>query len=226
MLISFGRKFIYIKTVKTGSTAVEIYFQPECVEPGKTIQLRTPECVGPHGVVGARGPGAPDARYRNHLPAGEMRAFILEDFGPNVWEESFRFCVVRNPFERAVSLFWMRTPDRRALAEAPFDEIRSAFADAVRAGWATSSNQRKYMIDGEPVVDSFVRHDRLTEDVEDVCGRLGMTFEPARLERINTRPVQRDEPARDYFDEATRETVARIDPWEIARFGYALSNAR
>jgi hypothetical protein len=190
------------------------------------FERATPMLIGRRGVVGARGPHAPNARYRNHLPASEMRPLVIEDFGHDVWDESLKFCVVRNPFERAVSLFWMRAPDGEALEAAPFSEVQARFRSAVLERWALTSSQQKYMIDGRPAVDMFIRHSHLAEDVAGVCARVGLEHEPLRLERVNPRKVERSEPASAYFDDETAGIVSRIDPWEMERFGFTLGNAR
>lgn len=225
MLISFPHRFIYIKTGKTAGTSTEMYFEPWCAEPGSDLSEGRPSAVSRYGVVGARGGVARDEPWPNHMPAALMKPRVEEAFGPDVWRNSQRFCNVRNPYERMVSLFWSRIEDREALADGDFDAVRAAFRAFVPGRWPAARTADKHLIDGETACHFFIRHERLLPDLEEACVRLGLPYEPDRLGRYKGHHRRRQEPARDYFDAETAALVAQEEAWEIARFGYRLEDA-
>src|SRR5689334_12041430 len=109
MLISHRKRFIYTKTVKTAGTSVESYFEPYCMREGEwTFSHAREESVSEAGIVGIRS-GEPleiqGVIWWNHMPAKTIRALI----GDAVWNDYFKFCIVRNPFDAVVSayrFFW------------------------------------------------------------------------------------------------------------------------
>src|SRR5262245_55855185 len=78
MLISHARRFIYLKTLKTAGTSIEVYFERECVETYLGPRHETPEIITPQGIVGFRGTGAlpPGTVWYNHMPASRVREII------------------------------------------------------------------------------------------------------------------------------------------------------
>ena len=79
-----------------------------------------------------------------------------------------------------------------------------------------------YSIDGLPVMDRFIRYERLHEDLQAVCGHLGVDFAPERLGNYKSGFNTRPEPFSAYYDAQSRERMETEFDWEIARFGYGL----
>ncbi len=79
MLVSHRERFIYLKTVKTAGTSVEIFLEPHCRDDARTPTHACAEHVSPAGIVGARGPDVDHHRYYNHMPAERVRAAIGEE---------------------------------------------------------------------------------------------------------------------------------------------------
>src|SRR5215831_6473803 len=92
MLVSHLCRFIYLKTIKTGGTSVEIYFEPWCVPPAqwRGEQHSRAESVSEWGIVGARGSAdgfvRPDCAWYNHMPAAAVR----EKVGSSIWNSYFK----------------------------------------------------------------------------------------------------------------------------------------
>jgi len=103
MLVSHRHNFIYTKTSRTASTSVEVFFEPFCVPEGTwSFSYAREERVTEAGIVGYRGPSGDDATWRNHMAAAEIR----DRLGADVWDSYFKFCVMRNPFDKSVSEFY------------------------------------------------------------------------------------------------------------------------
>ncbi len=224
MLISHRYKYIYLKTVKTAGTSVEIYFERFCVDPAasyKERHFREP-AISKLGVVGYRGPNINGQTWYNHMPAKR----VSELLGQELWSKYFKFCVVRNPFDKVVSWFWfqLEDPDRKELGRAPFPIVRKAFVS-----WARNAHfprdRRVFMIDGEPVADCFIRYETLAQGMRKVCRKLKLPWEPARLGKYKTDFRVRNEPFSMYYDARTESAVRQTYDWELEYFGYDLKRA-
>ena len=102
MLVSHRYKFIYLKTYKTASTSTESYFERFCMPEGEWLQAHErQEYVSANGIIGARGVYAKNANWWNHMPAKVIR----EKLGEDIWGGYFKFCTIRNPFEKCISAF-------------------------------------------------------------------------------------------------------------------------
>ena len=215
-LISHDREFIFLKTHKTASTSVEAAFEPLCLPPGASTGMHYRDMsVTEHGVVGARGEKYADRPWRNHMSARNVRRGI----GRPVWRRYFKFSTVRNPFDRAVSMFhWRQTPEaRERLKAAPFDEVRSEFHDWLRTA-ELRKNLNKICIGPRYILDDVIRYERLDEDFERIAARVGL---PAtELARYKSGQRRADAGWTAYYDDASRNLVARRCAFELAYFGY------
>ncbi len=183
MLISHRHKFIYLKTIKTGGTSVEIYFEPYCTDPARQTEvMHFRDAESSHwGVVGSRGKQDHPVWY-NHAPASRIRKLI----GEALWREYYKFCVVRNPYDRIVSFFWFNlTPPVKAIMEAAdFAAVRQTFGEWIRLA-SLPLDRSVYTIDGEMALDCFVRFETLHAD-----HRAGVPTPGDRLAAGTPRPVQ------------------------------------
>ncbi len=99
-MISHLHKCIFVHIPKCGGTSIENVIWPE---PRKTEEL----------WMGFTGP------YHNKYQTGGLQhlfaTHIREEFGERIFDEYFKFTIVRNPWEKAVSqYFYMRQrPDLR-----------------------------------------------------------------------------------------------------------------
>lgn len=219
MLISHPCRFIYLKTRKTGGTSVEMYFEPYCVDlkcySGEERRLAA---ESEFGVVGSR-LGPADSRWYNHMPAEEIR----ERAGRQVWESYYKFCVIRNPFDKVISWFWHEAGEdgREKLRAADFTDVRRSFA-----AWTELKHfpvdRWIYTIAGKPAVDRFIRYERLADDLREVCTRLGVPWQPARLGRYKGGFRKRAERFEEYYTAETANRVAEVFAWEMEHFQYSL----
>ncbi len=219
MLVSHLHRFIYIKTRKTGGTSVEIYFEPYCCDPAKPyVELHSrDEEETEFGIIGSRGIPTTDKIWFNHLPASGVKAML----GEELFSSYYKFCVVRNPFDKAVSGFWywMAPEQRLALRDAPFAQVRRTF-EQWTLHHSLPIDRIIYTIDGAPVADRHLRHERLGEDMEELCAHLGLAWEPQRLKHYKSSTRLRGEPFAEYYTAVAAGRVADCFAWELEYFGY------
>uniref|UniRef100_UPI002604C969 hypothetical protein n=1 Tax=Arenimonas sp. GDDSR-1 TaxID=2950125 RepID=UPI002604C969 len=179
MLCSHSKRFLYFKTKKTAGTSVEIYFEPHCLPPGSwRPEHARAETVSAYGIIGSRmrGRSGTDAWF-NHMPA----ALVRERIGHEIFESYFKFCVIRNPYDKMVSRFWgdprHSEDERLALLAAPFATVTARFRNFLLAGTKRFADDRDvYCIDGEAAMDRFIRYECLHEDLQAVCSHLGVPY--------------------------------------------------
>ena len=220
MLLSHRYRFIYTKTLKAAGTSVEIYFEPACLPDNSRLvsSHHIGETVTPAGVIGYRGPNPAGCTWYNHMPASEIRALI----GDQVWHSYYKFCVVRNPFDKLVSFWWFvvnRTHDS-LYRRADFSVIRSAFSQWCRHHASEAVDRDKYLIDGQPVMDHFVRYESLVEGIQRACADTGYPFRPAALGQHKADHRIRTWPFHEYYDEPAIAAVEAAFRWELDFFGY------
>jgi hypothetical protein len=214
MLISHRHRFIYTKTFKTAGTSVESYFEPLCMAPGEwVLSHERTQTVSEHGVIGFRGADQPpDVQWWNHMPA----ALIRERAGDDVWRNYFKFCVVRNPFDRAISAFYFARAKGRLPASTDSDALQ--FEHWLAAG-GLRLDREQYTLDGRFALDDVVRYEHLHADLARVCQRLNVAWQPERLPTFKAGIRPKD--AAPLFTPRAEALVRQLCAFEIECFGYA-----
>lgn len=217
MLVSHRSRFIYTKTIKTAGTSVETYFEPHCMESGEWEESHyRQEYCSQSGIVGFRGLKLPDTcTWWSHMSAREIR----EKLGEDIWSSYYKFCVIRNPFEKALSTFYWRK--HRATIQ-----VDDNLNDQLQfENWLVTQgppiDRETYLIDGEFCLDNVIRYEVLQTDMERVCCHLGLPWTPSALKRYKSgiRP-DNTKPGQMYSDKA-KQIVLSAYQFEFEYFGYS-----
>jgi hypothetical protein len=227
MIISHEHKFIFLKTRKTAGTSVEIALSRFCGEKDVITPISSAD-EGTREKLRHRGPQnfhvdsiefAPKdwrhlflkrkkARYYNHIPAEEVRSLI----GTKVWNEYFKFCFERNPWDKAISLYFWRTRGR---------EPRPTLLEFLRSVNETRlSNFGIYGIDGDLAVDHAGLYEDLDSELERIAALLKLP-EEIKLPRAKGTSREDKRPYRDIIGQEERSIIERVCAREIAHFGYS-----
>lgn len=198
MIISHRYRFIFVKTIKTAGTSIEVYLSPHCGEQDILTPVQPPvEGHEPRNF----------GRFYNHFSAWGIRHVIP----PEVWRGYFKFCVERNPWDKMVSDFCMAR--HRAGKELAFGDYlaRGRFPRS----WELYTDEQDSIL-----VDRVLRWERLDEELGDVFGRLGVPWAGSLDVRAKSgyRPPGRH--YREWYEPEQRDHVARIFAKEIDAFGY------
>ena len=236
MIISHKYKFIFVKTRKTAGTSIEIALSKFCdegdiitpqvsedpknplnVHLAKDEQIRIDK-----GYTSARNYYVPysgyslkqwrrlvlrgiRAQYKKHSPALYIRSHF-----PDIWNSYFKFCVERNPWDKAVSVYYWFLGARNG--QGPMHSCLSADLRRV-------SNWYIYAIDGKPAVDHVIQYDHLNDELDRIAEQLKF---PDKLDlpraKGDYRKDRRD--YRDVIDVETRALIDKVCEKEIAYFGY------
>jgi len=165
-------------------------------------------------------------RDLQHLSAAELRHLLRED---GVFDRYFKFSIVRNPWDRLVSvLAWsdQKWAKGQQLSGVEFEtvlrKLHGLFIASQEAGRPMSvpphlRPQSSFLLDESrgSLVDFVARYERLSLDWDFICERIGIcTALPLRM-RSYHRSYQ------DYYTADSRAWVAEIYAQDIEAFGYA-----
>lgn len=230
MILSHAHRFIFLKTKKTAGTSVELALSELCgpddvitpvikrdeaLRRGRKPQnyLVAPENRTPQTrlrVAIGQEPRKAGSEFFNHMSARQVKRLVPTE----VWRTYRKVTIERNPWDREVSYyFWQwKRPDKRP----PFDEY------VLTRKWraAPVNNYRIYSIGGRPVADTFLRYETLLDDFAAFVRSLDVASVP---DLPSAKGAFRPSDSRDYrsfYDERTRQAVARLYAPEIALFGY------
>jgi hypothetical protein len=165
-----------------------------------------------------------DFDNRGAVTFGHASVDVLLEHGivsADYFERAFKFCFVRNPWDRLVSLFHYRRLDEKY---GDFERFCLEFQDqdVEPVGLFNSehnsqfNDQASWIVgrDGRWLVDFVGRYERLSEDFERICRILGIRTRLPHRNRADRSHY------REYYTPRTVEIVRRKYARDIELFGY------
>lgn len=200
MIISHKYKFIFIKTAKTAGTSLEVFLSSVC----SSDDILTPiyPQVAPHFPRNHEG-------YYNHMPACEIR----DSIGRNIWNDYFKFCVERNPWDKTVSYFHMAKA--RYGEKLTMDEYLESGELPINYPLYTDIDNPKKII-----VDRVLYYETLLSDLEEIFSDLGITFSGSLGVRAKSEYRTDRRPYQDILTENQAELIRKACLPEIEMHGY------
>jgi len=200
MIVSHKYRFIFVKTLKTAGTSIEVFLSPFC-GPEDILTPISPQ-VEPHRPRNHDG-------FFNHMPAHEIRECV----GHSVWNDYFKFCVERNPWDKVLSYYHMM--NHRQNDTLAFDQFLR--------GTDFPINYPKYtepLDSGRIIVDRVLRYESLNAELTEVFGQLGIPF--AGSLGVNAKSEYRTDrrPYREVYLPQQAERVRDLFAQEIALLRY------
>jgi len=209
MLLSLEKNFIFIHIPKTAGSSITRALRPWCLKP-KPTQWR---------------------RLLSHLPVREApekanfnqhdRASWLRRKLPNpLYDGAYKFAVVRNPFDLAVSNFHhlRRSTRRRRHRQAQGWDFKAFLHYLERKNRVAKIDQTSWISDrrGNLIVDEVLRFEALAEHFERLVERLDLPGD-VTLPRAN---VNAPFDYRTHYDDEAKSIVRRLYFRDFERFGY------
>ena len=225
VLVSHKYKFIYLKTRKTGSTSVDAFFEQFCIPDEEVANFKIKhgavQKITDAGIVGSRfNGGKATDDWRNHKPANVVRDLL----GEEKFNAYFKFTVIRNPWDKAVSLYHYH---KGAKHGSFIDFIAKNMLErlSVRERGKHSIDWYIHSLEDKPICNRYLRFETLREDVEQLCKDLKLqnyTMDAfPHYKKSNNRPHYSEFYKKDgVIDEETVNHVKKFYAKEVDYFGY------
>jgi len=226
MIISHKYKFIFIKTRKTAGTSIEVYLSQFCGEEDVVTPIFP--YVPPHSPKNYKGffnpipelmeknrQGIKDImartlkreRFYNHMAAKIIKERISDD----IWNQYFKFCVERNPWDKTLSHYHMVKD--RVNKNMTFDDYfqRNEFCH----------NSHIYTdTQGNILADKILKYENLDAELDEVFKKLGVPFEGTLKVKAKGNHRKERKKYQDVYTEEQKEQIADIFKKEIQMHGY------
>ncbi|MEM9173535.1 MAG: sulfotransferase family 2 domain-containing protein [Pseudomonadota bacterium] len=216
-MIAHKLKTIFIHIPKTAGSSIEVAL--DSVE--KTNKGAVDPRTGEHNPV--------TTKPEKHYDAVACR----NAYGADVWNDYFKFAVVRNPWDRLHSNWWNRKNEKQPWTLDFSSYVRTNLDPALprrvaglflrryarpqplrgQVEWLTSAN-------GEFEIDYVIKFESLKEHFAEVKKTIGLDYEELpKILHANKHKEKRNHYSQDY-DAKTREIVDRVYAADIERFEY------
>ena len=214
MIISEGRRFVFVHIPKTGGTAMALALEARAMKDDILIG-DTPKARARKGRLAQL--GAPGRLWKHST---------LRDLGGVVDMTGFRIVtLVRNPWDRMVSYYhWLRAQrfDHPAVTMAKVLPFRDFLRHPQTVASITANPYAAYVTDAAGVMRAtdFVRLEHFNDDMDGVFRHLGFRFE---LPRVNASERKRD--WRGFYGDRDAALIAQCCAADIERSGYRFDPA-
>jgi hypothetical protein len=209
MLLSLEKNFLFIHIPKTAGSSVTRALAPWCVKPQRTQWRR----LLSHLPV-------PEKPQNAFLRQHDKASWAKHKLPAEIYDSAYKFAVVRNPFELAVSSYYFRRKHlsgRRRNRARVLDfktflrylERKNRFVRVDQTSWISDRH-------GNLIIDEVLRFETLAEQFNALVERLGLPGE-VKLPRTN---VNAPYDYRAVYDDEAKSIVRRLFFRDFERFGY------
>ena len=212
-MISYDKKCIFIHIPKCGGTSIEDVIWPHPED-------RTEANLW-MGFI---------SKYRNKYQTGGLQHLlacqIREEVGIDVFESFYKFAIVRNPWDRAVSQYsYMQTrPDLMDFIgmqpETEFKHYLQLIQEKQHVQWMS---QIDFLLDhdGTLLVDRLCRLEKLETDLTDIFDILGLCIESNKI--IHANRSKRKNIDHYYSDQESIDLVGELYSKDIEYLNYSFN---
>ena len=207
-MINHDNKFIFIHINRTGGTSVEYYFT-----------------------------GETETNFKHFFPLDWKKSF------PEEWESYFKFSTVRNPWDKVVSQ-WRFDTSRWGNKHPSFNNFThfvkytQGFPLRPQLHALTEPEYINYndiTTRVESNIDYIMRFENLHQDFDVLCKKIGIKNSglphkydsylstedsPEIAPEVENGGIRRQKPYQEFYNDETRDIVARIYDIDIKYFGY------
>ncbi len=212
MILSTGRKYLFIHAPKTGGTSMALALEARAMKDDVMLG-DTPKAIQRRRRlkdVQTRG------RLWKHATLADLDGLVTSDMLAGL----FVFTLVRNPWDRVVSYYhWLRDQrfDHPAVGLAQGLNFHDFVLHPQTRASLHGSQAGHYVTDasGRERCDLFIRLEHIAADIAPLEAHLGFALELPHANRS-----ARDAGYQGYYTTASRDAVSQACAEDIARFGY------
>ncbi len=212
MILSHGRKYVFIHIPKTGGTSLALALEGRAMKDdillGDTPKARRRR----HRVKNIQTAG----RLWKHSTLADIDGLIT----PKLLKTYFVFTLVRNPWDRIVSYYhWLQAQDfdHPAVRLAQSTDFSRFLNHAHTWASLSAAPYRGYMTDiqGQERCAAYIRLEHLQSDAQPLWDHLGFQLEIDHVNRSDRAGYHQ------YYSKADAELIRDLCAEDIARFGYS-----
>jgi hypothetical protein len=226
MIVSHKYRFIFVKTLKTAGTSVEVFLSDLCGEEDIVTPVYPPESS--HAARNYNGLWSPihdfienDGRglrktaidlmalkkFYNHIPAKILRHRLPG----KIWSNYFKFCIERNPWDKTLSHFYMVR--ERTGGTLTFEEYL--------ASGRFCFNHPIYLDnEGKVLVDRVVKYETLSMDLKAIFSHLGVPYDGTLGVKAKSGHRTDKSPYQEVYSEVEKNIIAEAFRTEIQLHDY------
>lgn len=227
MIISHKYKFIFVKTAKTAGTSVEVFLSKYCDDSDvvtpiipfeQSHQPRNFSCYfnpipeifthKPHQAVRTFADFFKKKKFYNHISASLIKSRISR----SVWDNYFKFCIERNPWDKTLSHYYFIKNKKDDLS---FDKYMQRRKFPYNYPYYTDGIRHKRII-----VDKVVKYEGLSENLKGVFSDLGIPFEGFLDVKAKASHRQDKRPYQEVFTDGYRRIIEDSFRKEIEMHNY------
>ena len=227
MILSHKHRFIFIKTAKTAGTSIEVFLSKHCDRDDIVTPIvpavegheprnydgfinPLPEILERPGKVlsALRHSFTSREKFYNHMPAREVKQRVSAD----VWNDYFKFCVERNPWDKVLSHYHMHAA--REGGSLSFDEYLARGRFPINYFRYTDRSGRRI------IVDRVVRYEHLFSELSEIFAQLNIPFDGSLGITAKSEYRTDRRPYKEIFNEQQRRLIEKAFAREIELHGY------
>lgn len=207
MIISHAQKFLFVAIPKTATHTIRRALRPQL------HQYDWEQCrLFEHKAF----PLEPIAQLRHgHISCVQIKPFLPA----GIWEQYWKFCFVRNPYDRFVSSCYFFYRDTPQMRDDPLGSMKRSLSDRATQQHFLFRPQYEFICnqDGQLMVDYVGTFEALQAHFDTICQRLQLPIFPLS---VTNDSVRRPAPA--CYDQELQDMVTDFYAKDFTLFGYGI----
>ena len=200
MVILHKYQLIFIKTMKTAGTSVEVFLSNFCDDDDVLTPIHP--SVEPHFPMNFEG-------FKNHMAASDLRGKISE----RIWNSYLKICIERNPWDKTLSHYYML--NYRSGGKLTLDRY---FASGIFCQNYPIYTSRKDI--NKIIVDKVIYYEQLSSRLHSVFKKVGIPFYGSLGVRAKSNYRKDRRHYRDVLSPQQSNIIGRIFSHEIKLHNY------